>query len=101
MDREIIQQLRDANEACMMLMTLMALDDDSMAAAKLVAEDDRYTERATCMALATYGISATSALAEQLGIPIEMVIQMAATNAAVHTVELEELLEKDEDEGHY
>ena len=100
MDREIISELRAANEACMTLLTLMTLDDDQVTAAKFVAEDDRFTERSTAMALAGFAISAASALADQLKMPVETVIQLAATNAAQHVIDLEDLMEQEEnDEG--
>jgi hypothetical protein len=101
MDREIVAELRAANEACMTLLTLMSLDDDCVSAAELVAEDDRYAQRTTCMALAGFAISAASALAEATDLPLETILQAAATNAALHTVELEEFLDEgQEDEGH-
>lgn len=97
MDPEIVAELRRANEACMTLLTLMSIDDDCVSAAQLVAEDDIYAQRSTCMALAGFAISAASALAEQLDMPLETIIQTAATNAALHTVELEQQIK---DEGH-
>lgn len=101
MDRHIVAELRAANEACMTLMTLMAIDDDHQTAAKLVAEDERFAQRTTCMALAGFALSAVSALADQLGVEIEEIIQAAATSAALHGVELESQLDNQEndDEG--
>ena len=102
MDRHIVAELRAANEACMTLMTLMALEDDHSRAAELVAEDDRYAQRTTCMALAGFALSAVSALADHLEITVEEIIQAAATSAALHGVELESMLDNQEndDEGH-
>lgn len=102
MDPEIVAELRRANEACMTLLTLMTADDDCVSAAELVADDDVYAQRSTCMALAGFALSAASALADQLEMPLEKIIQMAAMNAAMHTVELEEMLNKERrnDEGH-
>lgn len=102
MDPEIVAELRRANEACMTLLTLMSMDNDCVSAAELVAEDDIYAQRSTCMALAGFAISAASALADQLELPLETIIQTAATNAALHTVELEEQLDREgrNDEGH-
>lgn len=102
MDPEIVAELRKANEACMTLLTLMCIDDDCVDAAELVASDDTYAERSTCMALAGFAISAANALAEQLGMPVEEIIQTAAANAALHTIELEMKLRNEghNDEGH-
>lgn len=101
MDRYIVAELRAANEACMTLMTLMALEDDHNEAAKLVAEDDRYAQRTTCMALAGFALSAVSALADQLEVSVEEIIQAAAQSAAMHGIELESMLDEQDnnDEG--
>ncbi len=100
MDPEVIREVRMANEACMTLLTLMAQDDEYLEASRLIAEDPVYTERATCMALAGFAIAATNALARELDIPIEWIIQTAAKNAAMHTIDLEHQLEEEQnDEG--
>jgi hypothetical protein len=98
MDPEVIDQVRAANEACMTLLTLMAMDDTHEEAARLIAEDPAYTERTTCMALAGFAISATNALARELDIPLEIIIQSAAQNAALHTMKLEQELEGNDEE---
>ena len=101
MDPWIVAEIRRANEASRMRLTLMAMDDECINAAELVADEDVFGEKSTCMALAGFALSAASALAEQLKLPIETIIQTAATNAAMHTVELEKLLNKERpnDEG--
>lgn len=98
MDREIVEAIRLTNEACMALMTLMAMEGGRNEAAELVAQDAMYSNPATCMAIANFALSAINTLAAQLEIDPLVLVQTAALSAAEYAVDLEKMIDKEEEE---
>lgn len=88
MDREIIEQVRRANDACMLLLTHI-VNDDEEAAMKEVLTNPVYRDPGTTMAIATIATSAIKTLADMSDVDPKTVLQIAALNAAQLAVILE------------
>lgn len=97
MDKDLVENLRRANEASISLLTIMLATNRGEEAADIVQSDPVFAEVTTCMALAGIALSAIEALSELMGISPEEVLQTAGLNAAKYAMTLEELIEDEED----
>lgn len=88
MDRAIVAEVRAANEAAVMLLTL-AVGDYGYAAAELASTDVAYCKPQTAMALAVIGSSAIKTLAQAFNVEPAEIIQAAGLSAAEYVIALE------------
>jgi len=90
MDDEIVREVRSANEAAIMLFTLLTSDAD-FDAIKLIISDQAYTKQVTTMAIATIGVSAIKTLAQLVDCDPLEIVQIAGVSAAEFVMKLEGL----------
>lgn len=88
MDPELIADVRRAQEASILLLTLL-MEGDDRSATEICYHEEAYHDAATTMYLATLAVAAMKTLAEMVGEDPMEVVRVAGISTAQGVIDLE------------